>query len=251
MATLMQVIEQVPPRPRSFNRHLDAALEAICLKCLEKEPAQRYPSALALAEDLDAYQRGEAVAADQTTRLRLLRAIMQESRYRDVLARSGKMWMAQGIIIFLVMLCESIMKWTGNDSVLAHLPFAIAGFIAFPLSIWYFRLRGGPPMIPVEYQAAKILMMTLGAVAVTILINVIRDYRPMELLPLTVLEVGLGLGAVGVILGGSFYHMPIACAVAALVLAWRPDAGPVVFGIVFGLGMFIPGWRYSRLPKSS
>src|SRR5262249_41560064 len=38
-------------------------LEAITLHCLEKEPRQRYPSAMALAEDLRRFREGKLVAA--------------------------------------------------------------------------------------------------------------------------------------------------------------------------------------------
>jgi serine/threonine protein kinase len=52
-----------PPRPRSVQSKLATDLETICLKCLEKNPAHRYASAEALADDLSRWQSGEPIQA--------------------------------------------------------------------------------------------------------------------------------------------------------------------------------------------
>ncbi len=57
--TLMEVLGGDPATPRSINPRIPRGLELICLKCLAKEPTERYSSAAALADDLDRFARGE------------------------------------------------------------------------------------------------------------------------------------------------------------------------------------------------
>jgi WD40 repeat protein/serine/threonine protein kinase len=60
---LRAVASDEPTRPRRLEPRLPRDLEAITLHCLEKEPRNRYPTALALAEDLRRFQEGKPVVA--------------------------------------------------------------------------------------------------------------------------------------------------------------------------------------------
>ena len=61
--TLTQVIHAEPVPPRVLKSDCPRGLEAICLKCLQKSPSQRYATAHEMAEDLARFLHGERVLA--------------------------------------------------------------------------------------------------------------------------------------------------------------------------------------------
>ena len=61
--TIRLLRDTEPRQPRLLNPKVDRDLSIICLKCLEKDPQRRYPSALTLAEDLEHWLRHEPIQA--------------------------------------------------------------------------------------------------------------------------------------------------------------------------------------------
>ncbi len=61
--TLQQVKSADPVPPSRLRPKLPHDLETICLKCLEKEPARRYPTAQELADDLRRFLDGDSIRA--------------------------------------------------------------------------------------------------------------------------------------------------------------------------------------------
>jgi outer membrane protein assembly factor BamB len=63
LETILQVVADEPAAPRVLQPSVPRDLDTVTLKCLEKDPAGRYPSAQELADDLERFLRDEAVRA--------------------------------------------------------------------------------------------------------------------------------------------------------------------------------------------
>jgi WD40 repeat protein/serine/threonine protein kinase len=68
--TIAQVLHADPVPVRSLQGGVSRDLETVCLKCLQKEPAERYGSAHELAEDLQRFLNDEPVIARPISGLR-------------------------------------------------------------------------------------------------------------------------------------------------------------------------------------
>jgi serine/threonine protein kinase/WD40 repeat protein len=67
--TVLQVVGEDPVPPRRLQPKLPRDLDTICLKCLEKNPAKRYPSAAELADDLERWRQLQPIRARRISRV--------------------------------------------------------------------------------------------------------------------------------------------------------------------------------------
>jgi len=72
LETVLQVLSEEPVPPSWLQPGTPPDLETICLKCLHKEAARRYPSAAELADDLRRWRVGEPIRARPAGRLERL-----------------------------------------------------------------------------------------------------------------------------------------------------------------------------------
>jgi eukaryotic-like serine/threonine-protein kinase len=77
---LDQIINADPPAPRSIVPSVPHDLETITLKCLDKDPGRRYPSARALADDLTRYLDGEPILGQRLSVVQRMRKFARRHR---------------------------------------------------------------------------------------------------------------------------------------------------------------------------
>jgi serine/threonine-protein kinase len=93
VAALLAVRDQPPVRPARVQPGVPRDLEAICLKCLEKQPEDRYLTAGDLAADLARFRAGQAVLARRPT--------AAATAYRVVRRYPGVSALAAGLLVTL------------------------------------------------------------------------------------------------------------------------------------------------------
>ncbi len=73
LEVLAQVVNDEPIPPSKLVRPIAKDLQTICLKCLEKNPKQRYATAAALADDLERYLTGQPIIGRRISKLERVR----------------------------------------------------------------------------------------------------------------------------------------------------------------------------------
>jgi tetratricopeptide (TPR) repeat protein/serine/threonine protein kinase len=86
---IARILHAEPPRPRALDPHLPRDLEAVILKALAREPAERYQTAGELADDLRRFLEDLPVHARRPTAVQRLRKWMWRRRAVVTTAAAG------------------------------------------------------------------------------------------------------------------------------------------------------------------
>lgn len=101
--SLQQVMNGVPLPIRRLRPTCPRDLETICLKCLEKSPANRYRTAADLADDLNRFLEGEPITARAATPVEQLVSWARRNPLPTTIALGG---------VFMLAILAALMAWT-------------------------------------------------------------------------------------------------------------------------------------------
>ncbi len=103
------VLEEEIIPPRNLNPTVPRELQAICIRCLQREPANRYGTASALLEDLQRYLKGEPTLAGRVGPLHAITRPLQRDSHHGVFQAWGPTLLGLGVIVFVAHLCMAFM----------------------------------------------------------------------------------------------------------------------------------------------
>jgi serine/threonine-protein kinase len=229
---LNQVLTSPVAAPRTVNPDVDPELEAICLKCLEKDPLDRYGSAEAVADDLERFIRGEGVLARPPGLFdwlrQLWRAQPQPSYSWEVLIWFGAIMLATHVAIFAVVQGGGSVAWVWLANVLCWSGVAVV--------IWWYMARRFRRLPPAERHNMMIALgHSLASIAMTFAVVPLSLSEPastaLSVFPPLIALAGLGFFVVGSTHWSRFFPIGLAMMALAPVAAIWPESSPLIYGL--------------------
>jgi len=248
--TVLMLLEQDVVPPRVVNPKADRDLELIALRCLQKPVTLRYESAQSLADDLEAYLRDEPLAVRSGRFGQVLARMFRETHHATVLENWGLLWMWHSLALLTACALTEALRWLGLSNRWYYIGLWTLGLWIWAGVFWWLRRRMGPVTF-VERQIAHVWAASMVAIAGLFLVEMWLRLEPLTLSPVLPLIAGMVFVVKAGILSGSFYLQAAALFATAPLMAWFPDIGHLIFGVVAAACFFFPGLKYYRRQRAA
>ena len=243
--TVLLVLEQDPVPPRALNPKADPDLEMVALKCLQKHPENRYPTAAALADDLDCYLAGKPVSARSTSFRALAGRYLAETPHAAVLENWGELWMYHSLALIVFYGLTYYLKGRGVAARWPYFAIFTVGLGAWAALYWRLRRRRGPIAF-VERQLAHIWGAGVMGVNLLLVAEWLLGMPVMGLAPLLTITNGCLFLIKGGILSGEFYVCGALLFLTLIPAALYPSIAIPAFALVSAGCFFVTGLKYHR-----
>jgi serine/threonine-protein kinase len=256
--SLSAILERVrvaePKAPKQWNSVIDADLDAICCKCLVKDPAARYASAADVAADLERYCQGLPTDARPLGSFGRVAHMIRQARAAGDFQKLGPGLIGQAAFVlaantsvYVLLRSGAPEFWVWFAVFVSYVPL----FAILTRDRWVNRGRHNPVRLHLwslwsGHAAACIAVFT--ALRLTAGADYVHG-----------IETGYvacsGLNALAFIIMGSIfvgrqYLLGVAWLIAALAMGMLPSAAPLIYAVLMALCSLVTGLQLNAFQKA-
>jgi serine/threonine-protein kinase len=255
LETLEQVRSEAPRPPRQLQPGLPPDLETICLKCLEKDPGLRYPSAQALADDLTRFLDGEQIQARNPTLVDRLARTLNRVKVMPDLRPAMRVLLVMVPVPFLTQLVTFLLAY--GRPFYPHA--ALAVMIGTMVTVFVIYWLGSGEGIRVALTATT---RHLWSVRLSVLFGLIAlaavhygltppgtEWNPLGVFPLWVSLAGAAFFGLGGIYWGRLYLLGLFMLGIAVLMPLRLEWAPLGFGLLMSITLAVLLWGVWKINR--
>src|SRR5262249_49511485 len=155
------------------------------------------------------------------------------------------LWMWHSLMLFLLCAVTNLLYWLQVRDHFTYMALWSVGLVVWAFFLWNRRHQLGPVLF-VGRQMAHAWAAGGLASGGTFFVEVLLGLPVLSLTPVLAVLAGMVYLFMAGTLSGWFYLAAGLCFLVVLPMALIPAVGPILFGVVSGVGFFVPGLFYFR-----